>query len=121
MRALFIAFPAVEYQKSKQFYEKAVGLTVLREFDGEPHRFTNYDLGGMMLKLYEWTETYYGSGHSGLFIETDTLDTTVNRLRNLGTKTTDIVVHKWGGRCCSVTDPFGNVFDLIDVSQKGEA
>lgn len=53
MRALFIAFPAVEYQKSKQFYEKAVGLTVLREFDGEPHRFTNYDLGGMVLKLYE--------------------------------------------------------------------
>ena len=121
MRALFTSFPAADYEGSKQFYEKALGLEIQREFEGKPHRFTNYDLGGMALKLYEWTETYYGSGHSGLFIETYDLDGVVSRIRDFGGKTTDIVIHEWGGRCCSVTDPFGNIFDLIDANQKGDA
>ncbi len=120
MKALFTSFPAADYETSKKYYEEAVGLRVLREHDGKPHRFTNYDLGGMVLKIYEWKERYYGSGHSGLFIETDELDATVNRIRSFGGKATDIVVHEWGGRCCSVTDPFGNMFTLIDAKQKGD-
>ena len=119
IKALFTSFPASDYAASKRFYERAIGLRLLREFDGEPHRFTNYDLGGMMLKVYEWQEKYYGVGHSGLFVETDDLDEVVNRIRSLGGKTTDIVVHTWGGRSCSVTDPFGTSFDLIDSNQKG--
>lgn len=119
MNALFVSFPASDYLASKYFYEQAVGLRISREHEGEPHRFTNYDIGGLFLKLYEWTEPYYGSGHSGLFIETDTLDTTIKRVRSYGAKTTEITVHKWGGRCCSITDPFGNIFDLIDSNQKG--
>jgi predicted enzyme related to lactoylglutathione lyase len=121
MKALFTSFPASDYESSKQFYEESIGLRVLREFKGTPHRFTNYDLGGLVLKLYEWKEKFYGSGHSGLFVETDELDATVNRIRFSGGQTTDIVVHEWGGRCCSVTDPFGNIFDLIDSAQKGNA
>tara|TARA_R110002096_G_scaffold353705_2_gene546958 strand:+ start:1061 stop:1426 length:366 start_codon:yes stop_codon:yes gene_type:complete len=121
MRALFTSFPASDYKLSKVFYESAMGLTIQREYEGDPHRYTNYDLGGMMLKLYEWTEPYYGSGHSGLFIETDNLDVVVNRIRGFGARTTDIVIHQWGGRCCSVTDPFGNIFDLIDAHRKGDA
>ena len=50
-----------------------------------------------------------------VFIETDDLDGAVNRIRSFDGKTTNIVVHKWGGRCCSVTDPLGNNFDLIDA------
>lgn len=121
MRALFTSFPASDYAASKRFYEDLVGLPVLREYQGEPHRFTNYDLGGMMLKLYEWTQPYFGSGHSGLFIETDELEDVVARIRAAGAKTTAIEVHGWGGRCCSITDPFGNIFDLIDARQKGNA
>jgi len=121
MKALFTSFPASDYPASKGFYEEAVGLRVLREFDGRPHRFTNYDLGGMVLKVYEWTEKYYGGGHSGLFIETEDLDGAVERIRVFGGKTTEITIHAWGGRCCSVTDPFGNIFDLIDADQKGDA
>ncbi len=121
MKALFTSFPASDYESSKQFYEKSIGLRVLREFDGTPHRFTNYNLGGLVLKVYEWKEKFYGRGHSGLFIETDELDATVSRIRRFGGQTTDVVVHEWGGRCCSVTDPFGNIFDLIDAGQKGNA
>ena len=95
MKALFTSFPASDYAASKRFYERAIGLRLLREFDGEPHRFTNYDLGGMMLKVYEWQEKYYGVGHSGLFVETDDLDEVVNRIRSLGGKTTDIVVQPY--------------------------
>ena len=120
MEALFTSFPAADYEASKQYYEEAIGLRVLREFDGTPHRFTNYDLGGLILKVYEWKEEYHGSGHSGLFIETDELDSTVGRVRERGGKCTEIVVHEWGGRCCSVTDPFGNIFTLIDSRQKGD-
>ena len=121
MKALFISFPASDYASSKRFYEEAVGLAIIREHNGTPHRFTNYDLGGLMLKVYEWTEPYYGSGHSGLFIETDDLDGAVSRIQKYGGKTTAIQVHQWGGRCCSITDPFGNIFDLIDSGQKGDA
>lgn len=120
MKALFTSFPAADYQASKRFYQETIGLPVAREFDGEPHRFTNYDLGGMLLKVYEWTEPYYGSGHSGLFIETDQLDATVERVTASGGKATEITVHGWGGRSSSVTDPFGNIFDLIDSGQKGD-
>lgn len=119
MRALFISFPAADYPRSKRFYEQAVGLSIQREFEGQPHRFTNYDLGGILLKLYEWTEPYYGTGHSGLFIETNELDAAIQRIREFGGKAREIEVYQWGGRACSVTDPFGNIFDLIDSQQKG--
>ena len=121
MRALFTSFPASDYAASKHFYEKVVGLPVVRAYEGEPHRFANYDLGGIILKLYEWTQPYYGSGHSGLFIATDNFDTVVTRIRRAGAKTAGIGVHSWGGRCCSITDPFGNIFDLIDAKQTGNA
>ena len=26
-----------------------------------------------------------------------------------------------GGRCCTIKDPFGNLFDLIDARMKGDA
>ena len=121
MKALFTSFPASDYIASKKYYEEAIGLRVLREYEGTPHRFTNYDLKGTVLKVYEWTENYYGSGHSGLFVETDDLDSVVDRIRNFDGETNDIVVHEWGGRCCSVKDPFGNMFTLIDAKQKGDA
>ena len=121
MKALFTSFPASDYAASKAFYENVLGLRIMREHNGAPHRFTNYDLGGMTLKLYEWTEPYYGKGHSGLFIETDDLDSAITRIRTAEGKATDIEIHAWGGRCSSVTDPFGNIFDLIDTNQKGNA
>ena len=121
MRALFISFPAGDYAASTDFYENAVGLEVVREFEDGPHRATNYDLGGPVLKVFEWLEEWHGSGHSGLFIETDDLDAAVARIREAGGQTFDIVVHAWGGRCCTVRDPFGNLFDLIDAHRKGES
>ena len=116
MKALFISFPAADYPAGKRFYENLLGLKILKEHGGPPHRFTNYDLGGIILKVYEWTEKFYGSGHSGLFIQTENLDEMVEYIRVNGGKTTEIVTHEWGGRCCSITDPFGNIFDLIDGS-----
>ena len=121
MKALFISFPASHYAASKDFYENAVGLTVIRESETGPHRFTNYDLGGPSLKLFEWTEEWHGSGHSGLFIETEHIDEVVERIRSNGAKTFEIVVQSWGGRSCTVQDPFGNMFDLIDANMTGNA
>jgi predicted enzyme related to lactoylglutathione lyase len=121
MKALFISFPASDYAASIAFYGGAVGLTPLRESTDGPHRFTNFDLGGPVLKIFEWTEPWHGKGHSGLFIETADLDEVVERIRASEGEAMDIVVHAWGGRCCTVRDPFGNLFDLIDSDQKGDA
>ena len=121
MKALFISFPASDYAASKRFYESTLGLRVARESLHGPHRFTNYDLGGPVLKVFEWTEKWHGSGHSGLFIETDDLDAAVERIAGSDGAARDIVVHAWGGRCCTVSDPFGNLFDLIDANMKGDA
>lgn len=121
MRAIFISFPASDYLASKKFYEEVLGLPIDEEFNGEPHKFTNYDLGEIHLKLFEWKGKWFGSGHSGLFIETHDLDEAVKRISECGYKTTEITIHEWGGRCCSITDPFGNIFDLIDAKMKGNA
>ncbi len=121
MRALFVSFPAGDYEASTAFYESLVGLDVSRRSDRGPHRFTNYDLGGIVLKVFEWKDEWHGSGHSGLFIETDELDAAVDRIHDGGGETHDIEVHAWGGRCCTVRDPFGNLFDLIDSNMKGDA
>ena len=72
-----------------------------------------------MLKVYEWTEPFHGSGHSGLFVKTHNLDSLVARLEAAGVEHRDIRVHDWGGRSCSVFDPSGNIFDLIDAGQIG--
>ncbi|MGA0254101.1 MAG: VOC family protein [Bacteroidetes bacterium] len=120
MKALFISFHAKDYLASKHFYEVVLGLHVQREHAGPPHRFTNYDLGGTLLKVYEWTEPYHGSGHSGLFLATESLDHVVDRLEKAGVTHRGIRVHDWGGRSCSVFDPSGNIFDLIDAHQQGD-
>ena len=120
MKALFTSFPAADYAASKDFYEHSLGLSVEREFNGAPHRYTNYDLGGQFLKVFEWTDEWHGSGHSGLFLETDSLDATVRRIRERGGDAMDIVVHPWGGRCSTVKDPFGNMITLIDTDMKGD-
>ena len=119
MKALFISFPASDYAASTAFYQHIIGLPVIREYEGAPHKFTNYDLDGFMLKVYEWQEPYYGRGHSGLFIKTIAFDEIIDRLQKTGAVTFPGQVHEWGGRCCSVTDPFGNIFDLIDANQMG--
>ena len=122
MKALFISFPASDYDASIEFYAHSVGLKPLRESLDGPHRFTNFDLGGPVLKIFEWTERWHGSGHSGLFIETGNIDEVVDRIRaGGGGQAMEIVTHAWGGRCCTVKDPFGNLFDLIDERQKGDA
>lgn len=121
MKALFISFPASDYEVSKRFYESAVGLTAVRESLDGPHRFTNFDLGGPVLKVFEWKDEWHGSGHSGLFIETADLDAAVSRIGDSDGAAMDIQVHAWGGRCCTVRDPFGNLFDLIDANMKGDA
>jgi len=120
MKMLFISLPASNYAASTDFYRNSVGLTPVKESEDGPHRFTNFDLGGPVLKLFEWLEEWHGSGHSGLFIETEALDDVVGRIRARGGGTKDIVTHSWGGRCCTVRDPFGNLFDLIDSSMKGD-
>lgn len=120
MKALFISFHAKDYAASKHFYEELIGLQVQRESDGAPHRFTNYDVGGFLLKVYEWTKPFHGSGHSGLFLETDTLDAIVARIEAAGVEHRGIRIHDWGGRSCSVFDPSDNIFDLIDAGQKGD-
>ena len=95
MKALFTSFPAAEYAASKDFYENVLRLTVVQEFEGGPHRATNYDLGGPVLKIFEWTEKWHGSGHSGLFIETDKLDEVFGWVRQSSGKACESVVQPW--------------------------
>ena len=121
MKASFISFPASNYDASVSFYRDVIGLVPVRDSDSGPHRFTNFDLGGPVLKIFEWTDPWHGQGHSGLFVETDSLDDIVERVGGSDGQAMDIVVHAWSGRCCTIRDPFGNLFDLIDANQKGDA
>lgn len=110
MKALFVSFPASVCSASKHFYEVAVGPQPVRA-----------SLGGPVLNLFEWTEPWHGSGHSGLFIETSELDEVAARIDAGGCRTFGTVVHAWGGRSCTIEAPFGNRFDLIDADMHGDA
>ena len=121
MKLAFISVPAGDYEASKKFYEEVLALPVIREFNGKPHRETDYDLGNARLKVFEWTQPWYGGHHTSFMISTDDLDGVLKKVRDAGYEARPVEITEWGGRIAAVRDPFGNFINLMDANQQGSS
>jgi len=108
----FIAFPVFDLARSRQFYEKTLGLRVLNAgiFD------IDFDFAGVRLRVYT-IDSHCDRQHSGLQFFVPDVEAVYRELQtkgaDLGSPVRDEI---WGGRAFTVADPDGNLFDLVDAS-----
>ena len=119
MKALFVSFLASNYDTSVGFYRNAVGLALLRESEARPHRFINFDLGGLILKVFEWIYPWHGTGLQACSLKRNPLMIAWPELGTvMGRQWLSSTTH--GPPCCTVRGPFSDLFDLIDAHQTGD-
>lgn len=114
MKLAFLSVPANDFVASKSFYEDILGLTVIEEFDGSPHRYTDYQLGTACLKVYEWLEPWHAGHFTSFMISTSDLDSVLAKVAAAGFEARPPEITGWGGRIAAIRDPFGNILNLLD-------
>jgi len=117
VKLAFLSVPARDYDTSKAFYEDILGLTVIEEYDGAPHRFTDYQLGDSCLKVYEWLEPWHAGHFTSFMMSTPDLDGLLEKVAAAGYEARSPEITGWGGRIAAVKDPFGNILNLLDEHQ----
>jgi predicted enzyme related to lactoylglutathione lyase len=106
-----LIFHASDLQAAKEWYSKALGV---QPYFDEPF-YVGFSVGGYELGLDPDPSSATGTGASGVaYWGVANVETELKRLVDLGA-TDRSGVQEVGGdiRMASVTDPFGNVFGLI--------
>lgn len=119
MKLAFLSVPAADYLTSKNFYESILALPIIREFDGEPHRFTDFALGNISLKVFEWTEPWLAGHYTSFMVLVDDMDGVLDRVSKAGFEVRAPEITRWQGRIATIKDPFGNLINLLDAKQQG--
>ncbi|MEO7100811.1 MAG: VOC family protein [Luteolibacter sp.] len=113
-KAAFIAFPASDFDASLRFYRDLLELPLVKEGKDDFSRFARFDCAGFGIHVYEWTKPF-NRAHTGLQMYVDDVDKLHAELRVHGVKFSgDIRDEPWGGRVVTVSDPDGNLFDLLN-------
>ena len=113
-KAAFIAFPASDFEASKHFYQELLQLPLVSEGEDESWKHAHFDCGGFGIHVYEWTKPF-NRAHSGLQLYVEDVDALHAELRSHGVKFSgEIRDEPWGGRVVTVSDPDGNLFDLLN-------
>ena len=113
-KAAFIAFPASDFEASLRFYRDLLELPIIAEGEDGLSRFTRFDCAGFGIHIYEWTKPF-NRAHTGLQLYVDDVDALHAELRSHGVMFSgDIRDEPWGGRVVTVSDPDGNLFDLLN-------
>lgn len=113
-KAAFIAFPASDFEASLRFYRDLLELPLLSEGVDDFSRFAHFDCAGFGIHVYEWTKPF-NRAHTGLQLYVEDVDALHKELRSHGVKFSgDIRDEPWGGRVVTVSDPDGNLFDLLN-------
>ncbi|BDS09003.1 glyoxalase [Oceaniferula spumae] len=114
-RAGFIAFPASDFEKSVAFYRDLLELPMVAQGEDPFSRYAHFDCKGFGVRVYEWTKPF-NRAHTGLQMLVDDVDSLHRELREHGVKFSgDIRDEPWGGRVVTVSDPDGNLFDLLNA------
>ena len=106
-----IALPAADLAASVTFYRDVIGLRVAGEHPDVELPSVDFDLGGTRLRIYTWTKAFKRGGHSGLLIGVDDLDAALSIVGKGEAR-----MEPWGGRVATLSDPDGNLFDLLEQS-----
>lgn len=118
-KAGFVAFPAADFELSVRFYRDLLELPVVQEGMIEEERFMHFEIGGLGLRVYEWTKPFQRA-HSGLQIYVEDVDALHAELTGHGVRFSGTIRDEpWGGRVVTVIDPDGNLFDLLNVNFEG--
>jgi catechol 2,3-dioxygenase-like lactoylglutathione lyase family enzyme len=111
-RLAFVAFPVADLERSREFYAASIGARIVTE--GE--NFIDFDLGGTIVRSYIHTGDYRRQ-HSGLQFAVSNVEEAVEELKLAGViPRSGLRTEPWGGKVCTLSDPDGNLFDLLDAS-----
>jgi catechol 2,3-dioxygenase-like lactoylglutathione lyase family enzyme len=111
-RLAFVAFPVSDLNRSQHFYCEILGAPLVSASDED----IDVDLGGVVIRAYVHRGEYRRQ-HSGLQFAVDDVDDAFVELTRSGVRTRSPVrTEPWGGRVFTISDPDGNVFDLLDAS-----
>lgn len=113
-KAAFIAFPATDFAESFRFYHELLELPLVSQGTDKFSKFARFDCNGFGIHLYEWTKPFTRA-HTGLQLYVEDVDALYADLRSKGVEFRgDIRDELWGGRVVTVSDPDGNLFDLLN-------
>lgn len=117
MRAFRIAVPASDIDRSRQFYERTLGIDA---DDTVPSRLY-FHCDGFILAVIDWATEAHGEQRTlhplpdCLYFATDDLDAAFDRADAAGaTITSPIEKRAWGERSFYCTDPDGHPLCFVD-------
>ena len=114
-KAGFIAFPASDFEASLAFYRDLLETPIQSQGTDDFSRFAHFDCDGFGIRIYEWSKPF-NRAHTGLQLLVDDVDALHQELRAAGVKFSgEVRTEPWGGRVVTVSDPDGNLFDLLNA------
>lgn len=114
-KAAFIAFPASDFEESVRFYRDLLDLTLTQQGEDAFSKFARFDCKGFGIHVYEWTKPF-NRAHTGLQLYVDDVDSLYTELKSKGVKFSgEVRDESWGGRVVTISDPDGNLFDLLNA------
>ncbi len=113
-KAAFVALPASNFEESLRFYRDLLELPIVTKGEDSFSKFVRFNCGGFGIHIYEWTKPF-NRAHTGLQFYVEDVDSLHAELRSQGVKFSGgIRDESWGGRVVTVSDPDGNLFDLLN-------
>lgn len=116
----WILLVTTKYEQSKAFYEKTLGLPIVRDVPKE--EFTQFQLGNAYLAVYGkgFVEKLLGKQRIGTaggaiysFAETEDIDRDYQQLRDKGVQFIKAPeTQPWGQRTAYFVDPDGHVWEI---------
>ena len=116
----FVAYPATNIDRSKDFYERIIGLrcTMDHPLPEDGKRWIEFDVGHTAIAISNIIPPALGSG-VGAALEVENLDVALLNLRSEGVEFKTDVMESPGCRFFVIADPDGN--DLTIHQHKVEA
>lgn len=114
-KAGFIAMPAADFDASVAFYRDHLGLSIRKEGTDDFSKFAHFDCGNIGIHVYEWKKPF-NRYHTGFQLYVKDVDDAYAELVGKGVKFSgEVRDEPWGGRTVTVSDPDGNLFDLLNI------
>ena len=105
----FVAYPATDLERSKDFYERIIGLKCILDhpLPDEGKRWIEFDVGSSAIAISNIMDPPSGGG-VGAALEVEDLDFALERLKAEGVNIVSDVMASPSCRFFLVTDPDGN-------------
>lgn len=105
----FVAYPATDLERSKDFYERIIGLecTMDHPLPEEGKRWIEFDVGHSAIAISNIIPPSQGSG-VGAALEVENLDLALEKLKSENVELRTDVMESPGCRFFVIADPDGN-------------